>query len=111
VFTTVSGQIEGFTEHEDAVRKLLKDGKLALTKTNIVGAYTMVLGENILAEKAREARANLDVPPSDPSPPGDPEKDVELSALETEVMTAHGITDPKEWIKYRDKPPELKLPT
>ncbi len=108
----VSKDVDGFDEHEDAVRKLLKDGKLALTKTNIMGAYTMVLGEELLKEKAREVRAKGgSIPPSNAPPPDPDEKDETLSALETEIMTAHGITDPKEWIKYRDDPPALVLPT
>ncbi len=111
-FSMVSREIGDFDEHEEAVRKLLKDSKTPATRHNIMGAYKLALGESVIAERARDARANSGtIPPSIPAPEEPPESDANLSDLETEVMRAHGISDPKEWIQYRDNPPELKLPT
>ena len=111
-FGMVAAKVEDFAEHEADVRKLLGEGNLPATKTNIMGAYTMVLGTKVLAETARAGRVNTGIPPSNAPVTPDPSSETPvLSALETEVMRAHGMEDPAEWIKYRDEPPELKLPT
>lgn len=112
-FSMVAGQVDDFGEHEDAVRKMLKEGKLPATKTNIMGAYTMVLGAQVVEARARDVRGQTgSIPPTKTTPP-DPEKAPEMSDLETEVMRAHGMSDPKEWAKYRDDSAfdALKLPT
>lgn len=111
-FSMVAGSVDDFAEHEEPIRKLLKDGNIPATKQNIMGAYKISLGEAVLAERARDARANLGgIPPTPPTPPEGGDPDPEVTGLEKEIMLGHGITDPKEWIKYRDNPPELKLPT
>ncbi len=112
-FSMIAGRVEGFDEHKDAVRKMLTEGKLPFTEMNIMGAYKMILGENLLAEKARGDRTNSgSIPPSN-SPPPDPDKDkVVISSLEHEVAVAHKMSD-EEWVKNRDLhlDEELKLPT
>lgn len=109
-FSMVAAELTDFDEHESRIRAILKSGKLAVTKANIHGAYKLALGEAVIEARARDARADTTLPPSNAPPPegGD---EVKLDDLETEIMHGHGITDPKEWIKYRDNPPALKLPT
>jgi hypothetical protein len=112
-FAMMSQELDDFDEHEDAIKNILKVGKLAPTRKNILGAYTMALGQKQLAEKQRTGRRGTgSIPPSNAPPPPDPNKDEpKLSTLEQEVMRAHGISDPKVWASYRDNPPELKLRT
>ncbi len=113
-FSMVSGGLPDFAEHEPAIRKLLKEGKLPANRQNIMGAYTMAVGNAVLEQRARDARADAGgIPPSKTDPPPPTDGDATMSELETEVARAHGITDPKEWIKYRDGVglDELKLPT
>lgn len=112
-FALVASELDDFEEHEDAVRKILSVGKLAPTKKNILGAYTMALGQKQLAEKQRTGRRGTgSIPPSNAPPVPDPNKDdPKLSNLELEVMRAHGIKDPKVWANMRDNPPEIKLRT
>lgn len=112
-FALVASEIDDFEEHEDSVRKILEVGKLAPTKKNIMGAYTMALGQKQLAEKQRTGRRGTgSIPPSNAPPAPDPNKDEpKLSTLEQEVMRAHGISDPKVWANMRDNPPEIKLRT
>jgi hypothetical protein len=93
---------------------LLKEGNLPANRQNIMGAYTMAVGNAVLEGRARDARADAGgIPPSKTDPPAPTDGDATMSELETEVARAHGITDPKEWIKYRDGVglDELKLPT
>lgn len=108
----VRAEIDDFDEYEDDVKQLLKEGKLAPTRENVRGAYTMAVGNRVLEKKARERRAaGGTVPPSSPPPP-DPEKDApQLSQLETEIAAAHGMSA-EEWIESKkDAPLALKLPT
>lgn len=111
-FTMVAAAHGDFADHEDHVRKLLKEGKIAATRRNIEGAYTMALGEKLLEDRARDIRGKSgSIPPSPPAPPDPKGGEPEMSELEKEIMRGHGIEDPVEWVKYRDNPPELKLPT
>jgi hypothetical protein len=113
-FSMVSAGLVDFAEHEPAIRKLLKEGNLPANRQNIMGAYTMAVGNAVLEGRARDARANEGgIPPSNTPPPPPADGEATMSELETEVARAHGITDPKEWIKYRDGVglDELKLPT
>jgi hypothetical protein len=112
-FALVAAEIDDFEEHEDAVRKILEVGKLAPTKKNIMGAYTMALGQKQLAERGRTGRRGTgSIPPSNAPPAPDPNKaEPKLSALEQEVMRAHGVKDPAVWAAMRDNPPEIKLRT
>jgi len=113
-FSMVSGGLPDFAEHEPAIRKLLKEGKLPANRQNIMGAYTMAVGNAVLEQRARDARADAGgIPPSKTDPPPPTDGEATMSELETEVARAHGISDPKEWIKYRDGVglDELKLPT
>lgn len=111
MMSLISQEIDDFEEHEETIREILKRGKLAATRDNIIGAYTMAVGEKHFAERKKGGRKSTSIPPTGNPPPPPPQNEPQLSTLETEVMRAHGITDPKEWIKYRDNPPALKLPT
>lgn len=111
-YSMVAGKVDDFDAHEEKIRKLLKEGKIPATRLNIMGAYTMSLGEAVLAERARDVRSNSGgIPPTPPAPPEGEEPESKLSSLEREIMLGHGYTDEADWIKYRDNPPELKLPT
>lgn len=112
-FALVGQEVDDFEEHEDAVREILKIGRLAPTKKNIMGAYTMALGQKQLSERQRTGRRGSgSIPPSNAPPAPDPAGDApKLSSLEQEVMRAHGVTDVKVWATMRDNPPELKLRT
>jgi hypothetical protein len=113
-FSMVSGGLPDFAEHEPQIRKLLKEGNLPANRQNIMGAYTMAVGNAVLEGRARDARADAGgIPPSNTPPPPPSGDEPTMSELETEVARAHGITDPKEWMKYRDGVglDELKLPT
>ncbi len=113
-FSMVSAGIADFAEHEPAIRKLLKEGNLPANRQNIMGAYTMAVGNAVLDQRARDARADVGgIPPSKTDPPPPTGDEPTMSELEVEVARAHGITDPKEWMKYRDGVglDELKLPT
>lgn len=111
-FEMVASKIDDFAEYEEDVKTLLKEGNLAATAENVRGAYTMAVGSRILADKAAKSRAGGgSIPPS--SPPPDLKEEGEkpaLSSLETEIAAAHHMT-PEEWVKARDEPMELKLPT
>jgi len=110
-FGMIRGEIEGFADAEADVRELLVKSKIPATREGIMGAFQLVLGQEVLADRARAARdVSGSIPPSNlPAPGGDDPP--ELSALETEIMHGHGITDVKEWIKHRDTPLEVNLPT
>ncbi|MGD9631354.1 MAG: hypothetical protein AB7V18_19115 [Pyrinomonadaceae bacterium] len=111
MISLMSQEIDDFEEHEATIREILKRGKLPATRDNILGAYTMAVGEKHFAEKKKGGRGSKSIPPSAPPAPTPPVDEPKLSTLETEVMRAHGITDPKVWAQYRDNPPALKLPT
>lgn len=111
-FGMIRTEIEGFADAETDVRELLTKSKIPATREGIMGAFQLVLGQEVLADRARAARdVSGSIPPSNPPAP-DPEGDPPaLSDLETEIMHGHGITDPAEWIKHRDTPLEVNLPT
>ncbi len=111
-FSMVAAEVGDFADHEDRVRAILKDGKVPANRISILGAYKLALGEKVMEDRARDARANSGSIPPSPSDPPKPEEDApKLSELETEIMHAHDITDPAVWAKHRDTPIEVKLPT
>jgi hypothetical protein len=112
MFAVLGTQIDDLEEHEEDIRKILKAGNLAPTKRNILGAYTMTVGQKTLEAKQRGGRKGTGGVPPTPAgdPPPTPAEPV-LSELEKEVMRAHGITDTKVWADMRDNPPQLKLRT
>lgn len=111
MLSLISQEIDDFAEHEDTIREILKRGKLPASRENIIGAYTMAVGEKHFTEKKKGGRKSGSIPPTAPPAPTPPAEEPKLSTLEQEVMRAHGITDPKVWATYRDNPPALKLPT
>lgn len=112
-YSMVAADIDDFEEHREAVDLLLKEGKLAPTRANVRGAYTMVIGAEALKAKELVRReAGNTLPPSSPPPPeGDDVEAVFVSSLEEEIATSHGMSA-KEWKESQaDVPMKLKLPT
>jgi hypothetical protein len=112
-FSMVAAQVEDFGDHEAQIRQLLKDGRLPATRQNIMGAYTMAVGTQVLEGRARDARGTTgSIPPSNAPPPEPEGGEAPVSDLEKEVARAQGIST-EEFVKYRDSVglAELKLPT
>lgn len=113
-FALVRQELDDFDEYEEDIKTILEEGKLAPTRTNIRGAYTMAVGNKVLREKATARRSGTGTIPPDSPPPGEGGKDEPKwrSDLEREIAEAHGVTDPSEWYEHSgDKPMKLKLPS
>lgn len=109
-FTVIAAKVPNFTEHEDAVRTILKDSKVLSTPENIMGALQMAIGRKALETEEREARKKLNtVIPKEP-----PDKDTvvhpTMTGLEKEIFGASGMTE-KEWFENKAGGFDIKVPT
>ena len=99
-----------FEEHEEDVRKILKDTNVPRTKENVQGALEMVVGRKAIEKQQRDVRAtaNAILPTDDPPP--DSSKLPELSGLEKEIQESSGMT-PEEWHKNKAPLEGIKVAT
>ncbi len=109
VFRAVGREIDDFKEHEAEVRDLLRRSGAPITEQNILGAYTMVVGQKTLAERARRQREAVSREPAREEPLT-PRK-VELTSLEWEIAQGLGFKTPEEYIKARSEEYYVEVPT
>lgn len=110
-FDVVASRIPDFSEYEEDVRSILKDSKSPATRQNILGAYTMAVGERAIKEKMRSERKRGET--EETKPPGEKGKDEHppLTGLELEIFEASGMSR-EDWERYRSgKPVDIKVPT
>lgn len=107
---SLAKELPQFHEHEERVRELLKESRVNPTRSHVLAAYKISLGEKAMEEAAKSHRGSVTEPPSTPPPPPPPGGSQPLSDLEREVMRAHGVDDEKEWARMRDQPLSVKVP-
>lgn len=92
-----------FGEYEDEIREILSEAQMPATRENIMGAYTMAVGQKTLQEREAQKRQqqNQGIERGGDPPPAE-DKTPEITGLEREVMIASGFTDEKEWLKYKN---------
>ncbi len=109
--TLVRQELTDFDQYKDRVDSILNATKAPRTKENLRGAYMMARGEASLDAERRAAAKRIATP--EPTVNGnDPKraKEPKISDLESQVMRQMGITDVKEYLKYRDGDFDVKVP-
>lgn len=109
-FRLVSQSVPDFGEYEEDVRQLLQSSGAPATQQNIMGAYTMAVGNRELQKRMQRQRMATNAPKAEPTPT--PEKEVpELSPLQQEVASSMGLSA-EEYVKYsQDDSFALKIRT
>lgn len=110
-FTLVASKIDDFSEYEEDVREILKESGARPTRKNILGAYTMAVGQRALAERQKRARKSASMEESKPEEKEGKSSLPELTGLERDIFESSGMTR-EEWEEYRaDKPIDVQVPT
>lgn len=96
-------QFEDFGEYEDTIREMLEEANAPANQQNIMGAYTMAVGQKALEErqqKKREVESQGIERGGDPPPPKNDKP--EIQGLEREIMIASGFSDEDDWRRYKN---------
>lgn len=109
-FRLVSQSVPDFREYEEDVRSLLRQSGAPATQQNIMGAYTMAVGNRELQRRMIRQRMSANAPKADPTPKPEEQKP-ELSPLQEEVARSMGLSA-EEYVKYaKDDSFSLKIRT
>lgn len=106
-------EIDDFGEYENEVLDLLKEAGQPATYENLVGAYTMAVGNRVVEERRQGRQKQLGMENGGGSNPDEDTKPkIQLSDLEKEMAQAHGMTE-EQWVQARDGDitSQIRVPT
>lgn len=110
-FNIVRDQFDDFHEYEEDIRTILEESGAAKNRTNIMGAYTMAVGQRVLMERRGKKAALSNSEPAAP-PSGDPpKKEYPKTQLTEEIRIASGLTEEQFYEEFDSSNPlNIKLP-
>lgn len=100
-FRLVKQSVPDFGEYEEEIRLLLQQSGVPATQQNIMGAYTMAVGNREIQKRQQRLRMAEESPKASPSP-SELEEKVELTDLEQEVASSMGLSN-EEFARYSQK--------
>jgi hypothetical protein len=109
LFDTLARKIDGFEDHEDDVRKLLRETNAPINKDTVARAFEMVVGRKAIEEKSRSRRAAAQDPAPKPTG-GAPKKELPPeNDLERQIREAAGKSR-EQWEALKNEEFEIKVP-
>lgn len=108
--SSIRSELDDFSEVEEEVMNIIEQSGVPKTRENILGAYTMALGQRTIEERKRARRAAEN--PETPANEGEvPKKNYAKSSLTEEVRLSLGMSEEDYYEKFSSSDNlEIKVP-